>query len=140
MGDTVRSVISRFEAERMPARQSMVRVYCSFLNNYALPRWADTRIHDFQPRSVELGLRELPLSPKSKTHVRSIIHGLEEFAMWGGMLDTIRNLTSSVKDTADIRTTMNIYADVVMDEMTTADVKVSQLAFQGNRAQWKLIY
>jgi len=60
--------------------------------------------------------------------------------MWAGMLDTIRNLTSSVKDTADIRTTMNIYADVVMDEMTTADVKVSQLAFQGNRAQWKLIY
>ena len=36
---------------------------------------------------------------------------------------------------ADIRTTMNIYGDVVTDEMTTAGVKVSQLAFQGNGAQ-----
>jgi integrase len=36
---------------------------------------------------------------------------------------------------ADIRTTMNIYGDVVTDEMTTAGVKVFQLAFQGNRAQ-----
>jgi integrase len=36
---------------------------------------------------------------------------------------------------ADIRTTMNIYGDVVTDEMTTAGVKVSQLAFQVNGAQ-----
>ncbi len=36
---------------------------------------------------------------------------------------------------ADIRTTMNIYGDVVTDEMTTAGIKVAQLAFQGNRAQ-----
>jgi integrase len=36
---------------------------------------------------------------------------------------------------ADIRTTMNIYGDVVTDEMTTAGEKVSQLAFQGNGAQ-----
>jgi hypothetical protein len=36
---------------------------------------------------------------------------------------------------ADIRATMNIYGDVVTDEMTTAGVKVSQLAFQGKGAQ-----
>jgi integrase len=35
---------------------------------------------------------------------------------------------------ADIRTTMNIYGDVVTDEMTTAGIKVAQLAFQGNGA------
>ena len=34
----------------------------------------------------------------------------------------------------DIRTTMN-YGDVVTDEMTTAGIKVSQLAFQSNGAQ-----
>jgi hypothetical protein len=32
---------------------------------------------------------------------------------------------------ADIRTTMNIYRDVVTDEMTTAGAKVVELAFQG---------
>ena len=51
-GDTVRSVIARYEAERMPSRQSTVRVYRSFLNNHVLPKWADTRIQDVQPRPV----------------------------------------------------------------------------------------
>jgi len=35
----------------------------------------------------------------------------------------------------DIRTTMNIYGDVVTDEMNTAGKKISQLAFEGGRAQ-----
>ena len=36
---------------------------------------------------------------------------------------------------SDIRTTMNIYGDVVTDEMETTGLKVAQLAFQGNGAQ-----
>jgi integrase len=35
----------------------------------------------------------------------------------------------------DIRTTMNIYGDVVTDEMTTASSKVARLAFPSNGAQ-----
>lgn len=35
----------------------------------------------------------------------------------------------------DIRTTMNIYGDVVTDEMSTATNKVAELAFRGNGAQ-----
>jgi integrase len=97
-GDTVRSVVARYEAERMPSRQSTVRVYRSFLNNHVLPKWADTRIQNVQPRPVELWLRELPLSPKSKTHVRSLMHGLVEFAMWSGMLDISRNPVSLVRN------------------------------------------
>jgi integrase len=36
---------------------------------------------------------------------------------------------------ADIRTTFNVYGDVVTDEMATAGMKVAQLAFQSNGAQ-----
>jgi hypothetical protein len=36
---------------------------------------------------------------------------------------------------ADIRTTFNIYGDVVTDEMTTAGERVAQIAFRGNGAQ-----
>jgi integrase len=97
-GDTVRSVITRYEAERMPSRQSTARVYRSFLNNHVLPKWGDTRIQDVQPRPVELWLRELPLSPKSKTHVRSLMHGLVEYAMWAGMLEVSRNPISLVQN------------------------------------------
>jgi len=97
-GDTVRSVTARYEAERMPSRHSTARVYRCFLKNHVLPKWGDARIQDIQPRPVELWLRELPLSPKSKTHVRSLIHGLVEFAMWAGMLDISRNPVSLVRN------------------------------------------
>ena len=35
----------------------------------------------------------------------------------------------------DIRTTMNVYGDVVTDEMSTAGLKAAELAFQSNGAQ-----
>jgi integrase len=42
--------------------------------------------------------QELPLSPKSKTRVRSLMHGLVEFAMWSGLLDISRNPVSLVRN------------------------------------------
>jgi integrase len=97
-GDTVRSVIDRYETERMPSRHSTARVYRCFLKNHIMPKWGDTEIQAVQPRPVELWLRELPLSPKSKTHVRSLMHALVEFAMWAGMLDISRNPVSLVRN------------------------------------------
>ncbi len=97
-GDTVREVVARYEAERMPSRHSTARVYRSFLNNHILPKWGDTLIRDVQPRPVELWLRELALAPKSKTHVRSLMHGLVEFAMWAGLLDMSLNPISLVQN------------------------------------------
>jgi len=101
--DTVRSVISRYEAERMPSRHSTARVYRSFLNNHILPKWGDEPIQALQPRPVELWLRDLPLSPKSKTHVRSLMYGLVDFAMWAGMLEISRNPISLVQNTGATR-------------------------------------
>src|ERR1039457_5756119 len=102
-GNTVHSVITRYEAERMPSRHSTARVSFSFLKNHILPKWGDTEIEAIQPRPVELWLRELPLSPKSKTHVRSLMHGLVEFAMWAGLLDISRNPISLVKNKGAMR-------------------------------------
>lgn len=104
-GDTVRSVIARYKAERMPSRHSTARVYRSFLNNHILPKWGDTQIQAVRPRPVELWLRELALSPKSKTHVRSLMHGLVEFAMWAGLLDISRNPISLVQNNGATRRT-----------------------------------
>jgi integrase len=44
-----------------------------------------------QPRPVELWLRELELSSKSKAHIRNLLHVLLEFAMWSGTLSVARN-------------------------------------------------
>ena len=94
----MQSVITRYEAERMPARFSTAYTYRSFLKNHVIPRWGNTPIKDVRPRPVELWLRELPLSPKSKTHVRSLLHSLIEFAMFAGILEIGRNPISLVQN------------------------------------------
>jgi len=40
---------------------------------------------------VELWLRSLELAPKSRVHIRGVIHQLWEFAMWHGYVPTQRN-------------------------------------------------
>jgi len=89
--DTVRALAMRYEQERLPSRHSTARMYRSWLHNHILPKWGDEPICAIQPRPVELWLRELKLSPKSKAHVRGMLHLLMEFAMWSGALEISRN-------------------------------------------------
>jgi integrase len=48
-------------------------------------------VGEVQPRAVELWLRGLDLSQKSKSHVRNMLHILLDFAMWCGAIDLARN-------------------------------------------------
>lgn len=88
---TVKALASRYELERLPSRKSTARVYRSWLNNYVLPQWGEKLVSEVQPRPVELWLRQLDLSPKSKSHVRNLLHVLLEFAMWSGVVELARN-------------------------------------------------
>src|SRR5271163_1086415 len=88
---TVRTLAARYERERLPSRHSTARAYRSWLRNHILPKWGDSLIGEVQPRPVELWLRQLELSPKSKSHVRGMLHLLMEFAMWSGALVISRN-------------------------------------------------
>jgi integrase len=54
---------------------------------------------------------------------------------WCGRLRGQCTVQQKMMRHADIRTTMNIYGDVVTDEMATAGIKVARLAFQGIGAQ-----
>jgi integrase len=88
---TVRALAERYQQERLPSRHSTARMYRSWLRNHILPRWGDLLVTEVQPRPIELWLRELKLSPKSKSHVRGMLHLLMEFAMWSGALGISRN-------------------------------------------------
>ena len=88
---TVKALAARYEQERLPSRHATARMYRSWLRNHILPKWGDLAISEIQPRPVELWLRELKLSPKSKSHVRGMLHLLMEFAMWSGVLKISRN-------------------------------------------------
>lgn len=87
----VKELVQEYRAERMPERFSTRYGYEAWLKNHILPRWEKSLITELQPREVELWLRSLELSPKSRVHIRGVIHQLWEFAMWRGDVPPQRN-------------------------------------------------
>jgi integrase len=88
---TVGLLAERYCEERMPSRHSTARVYRSWLHKHILPQWGDKPLSEVQPRAVELWVRQLHLAPKSKAHVRNLMHVLLDFAMWAGVIEVSRN-------------------------------------------------
>jgi integrase len=88
---TVKALAARYQQERLPSRRSTARVYLSWLNKHVLPEWGDKRIQDVRPLAAEKWLNGLILSPKSKVHVRNMLHLLVDFAMLAGVLEVGRN-------------------------------------------------
>jgi integrase len=87
-----------YKAEKMPTKLPTRLAYCSWMRNHILPRWGQTAITSLQPRPVELWLRELPLSPKSRIHIRGLLSQLYDYAQWSGIVPaTERNPISLVK-------------------------------------------
>jgi integrase len=88
---TVNNLVAQYRAERMPERFSTRYGYEAWIKNHILPRWGNCPITELQPREVELWLRSLDLSPKSRVHIRGVIGQLWEFAMWHGYVPAQRN-------------------------------------------------
>lgn len=88
---TVQTLVEQYRQEKMPKRASTRRGYETYLRNHILPKWQDADITELQPRVVELWLRSLDLAPKSKVHVRGLLHTLWDYAMWRGDMPTQRN-------------------------------------------------
>jgi len=57
------------------------------------------------------------------------------YRSWLDAVKTPMTVQQKMMRHTDIRTTMNIYGDVVTDEMSTASLKVAELAFHGDGAQ-----
>jgi integrase len=73
-------VIARYEKEEMPERYSIRAAYQSYINNQIRARWADTPMNAVKPMAVEDWLKGLDLAPKTKSHVRSLMHGIFQCA------------------------------------------------------------
>jgi integrase len=57
------------------------------------------------------------------------------YRSWLDAVGTAITVQQKMLRHTDIRTTMNVYGDVVTDEMATASQRVARLAFQTNGAQ-----
>lgn len=130
-GETVSTVALKYEAERMPKRVSTARAYRCVLKNHVLPRWGSTPIQDVKPRPVELWLRELPLAPKMKTHVRAMLGSLLKYAMWAGILEIGVNPISLVENpgaTKRVRKPRSLTAEEFTALMLVLDEPYSTMA------------
>ena len=75
------ALIDRYMREKLPKRYSTASKYRSWLINHVKPKWGDVPITKVKPLLVEEWLVDLDLAPKSKGHVRSIMHILFNWAM-----------------------------------------------------------
>ena len=88
---TVSVLIQQYRTEKMPKRASTRRGYETWLVNHIGPKWGDCELTALQARPVELWLQSLTLAPKSKAHIRGLMHVLWDYAMWRGDVPTLRN-------------------------------------------------
>ena len=78
---TVEALVKRYRVEAMPERKSTRRGYETWLKNHILPRWGTSKLTEVKPDPVEVWLRELPLSSKTKRNIKGILTILWSFGM-----------------------------------------------------------
>jgi integrase len=87
----VADLVRQFREEKMSQRHS-TRLACdSRFNNHVIPQWGRMEITELQARPVELWLKTLELAPKTRVHLRGLLHQLWDFAMFCGYVALVRN-------------------------------------------------
>ncbi len=81
------AVIARYEKEEMPERYSTSASYKSNIKVHIRPRWAEVPLHAVKSMAVEDWLKGLPLAPKTKSHIRGLMHTIFECAQRWELVD-----------------------------------------------------
>lgn len=84
------ALVDRYVREKLPKRHSTASKYRSWITHHVKPKWGGTPISEVKPLLVEEWLTSLALAPKSKGHVRSIMHILFNWAMKWELIDIER--------------------------------------------------
>jgi integrase len=77
---TFGAVLSRYEKEEMPERYSTSSSYKSNIKIHIRPRWAETPLAAMKSLAVEDWLKGLSLAPKTKSHIRGLMHTIFQCA------------------------------------------------------------
>jgi integrase len=78
---TFGAVIGRYEKEEMPERHSTATSYRSQIKNHIRPRWADVPLSSVKAMAVEDWLKGIRLAPKTRSHIRTLMHTMFQCAM-----------------------------------------------------------
>jgi integrase len=94
---TFGGICDRYLQEEMPERYSTSKSYRSNIKNYLKPRWGDYLLDRIRPMAVEDWLKKLPMAPKSKTHIRGVMHLMFECATRWELFTEKRNPIALVR-------------------------------------------
>ncbi len=94
---TFGGLCDRYIAEELPERYSTRKSYLSNLTVHIKPRWGSYLLGQVKPMAVEGWLKELNMAPKSKAHIRSVMHVLYECAARWELIDDRRNPIGMVR-------------------------------------------
>jgi integrase len=86
---SIRALADLYVEQELPGlRYSTQKSYLSALNQWIVPHWGDCLLEELKPVPVEQWLRSLQLAPKSKVHIRSLLHLLYQCARRWELTDT----------------------------------------------------
>lgn len=68
------TLLDKFKDEEMPTRYSTRKSYESMIKMHIRPKWGDYPLDRMKPMAIEQWLRQLALAPKTKAHIRSLMH------------------------------------------------------------------
>ncbi|HXU21308.1 MAG TPA: site-specific integrase [Verrucomicrobiae bacterium] len=91
------AVLDRYMLEALPERKSTRCTYLSWIRSRIRPKWGDCPIVHVKPLAVELWLKTLPLSGRSRGHVREVMHMLFDWAMRWELIPHDRNPMTLVR-------------------------------------------
>lgn len=77
---TFGALLARYEKEEMPERHSTSSSYKSNIKVHIRPRWAETPLAAVKAMAVEDWLKAMTLAPKTKSHIRSLMHTIFQCA------------------------------------------------------------
>jgi len=96
-GVTLSNLIERYKVESLDVRHSTRASYLSRFQCHIIPYWGAQAITTIKPLEVERKINSLPVSKKTKSHIKSQMHRLFEFAMKCELIEFQRNPMLSVE-------------------------------------------
>jgi len=94
---TFGAICDRYIEEELPQRYSTRKSYLSNIKIHIRPRWGHYLLHQIRPMVVEGWLKSLDMAPKSKAHIRGVMHLMFECAARWELFNDRRNPIQMVR-------------------------------------------
>ena len=94
---TFGALLDRYIEHELSDRYSTRKSHLSNIRKHIRPRWSEHPVDKMKPMAMEQWLRDLPLAPKSKTHIRGLMHVVLKCAERWGVIEIGKNPVALVR-------------------------------------------